>query len=276
MGISTRLTLVVPGQLPGPVRVRRPPQIDRRERVELGTICRANLMAECQSCAGWFPASPDSTRLAAGLVVSRGPALGVESIAVEHSASLAGAENGGTMNARAIKWRERLNTPMLIAAALTLPTVAITESKPGGTLEDVAIVLNWITWIAFLVELVVMLSVVPNRWAWVRRHPLDVIIVFLTPPVLPAGLQSLRVLRLLRLLRLFRLAQLSREVFSLEGLRYSLLLTVLTIVGGGSIFVAVEKEQHLSVWDGIYWAATTMTTLGSDIYPETTGGEIVT
>ena len=52
---------------------------------------------------------------------------------------------------------------MLIAAALTLPIVAITESKPGGTLESVAIVLNWVTWIAFAVELVVMLAVVPDR-----------------------------------------------------------------------------------------------------------------
>ena len=157
---------------------------------------------------------------------------------------------------------------MLIAAALTLPTVAIYESKPGGTLETVAVVLNWTTWIAFLVELVIMLWVVPNRWAWVKRHPLDVIIVVFTPPVLPAGLQSLRVLRLLRLLRLFRLAQLSREVFSLEGLRYSLLLTLLTVVGGGSLFVAFEHNQHLDTWDGIYWAATTMTTLGSNIYPK--------
>src|SRR5215218_9495932 len=179
------------------------------------------------------------------------------------------------MNARAIKWRKRLNTPMLIAAALTLPTVAIYESKPGGTLENVAIVLNWVTWIAFLVELMIMLWVVPNRWAWVRRHPLDVIIVVLTPPILPAGLQSLRVLRLLRLLHLLRLAQLSREVFSLEGLRYALLLVVLTIVGGGTAYAAFEREQHLSVWESIYWALTTMTTLGSEFSPHTSGGQVV-
>jgi hypothetical protein len=39
------------------------------------------------------------------------------------------------MDERSIRWRERLNTPMLIAAALTVPAVAITESKPGGALE---------------------------------------------------------------------------------------------------------------------------------------------
>ena len=41
------------------------------------------------------------------------------------------------MDARSTRVAERLNTPMLIAAALTLPMVAISESHPGGALEDV-------------------------------------------------------------------------------------------------------------------------------------------
>jgi len=69
------------------------------------------------------------------------------------------------MDARSTRVAARLKTPMLIAAALTLPTVAITESEPGGLLEDVAIALNWITWTAFLFEFVVMLAVVPDRRA---------------------------------------------------------------------------------------------------------------
>jgi voltage-gated potassium channel len=180
------------------------------------------------------------------------------------------------MDARSTRVAEKLNTPMLIAAALTLPMVAISESHPGGGLETVAHVLNWVTWTAFLIELVVMLAVVPNRRLWLRHHPLDPFIVIFTPPLLPAGLQGLRVLRLLRLVRLMRLAQLSREVFSLQGLHYAMFLALLTVVGGGALFVAFEKHsQHLTDWDGIYWAVTTMTTLGSNIYPTTTGGEVV-
>jgi hypothetical protein len=51
---------------------------------------------------------------------------------------------------------------------------------------------------------------------------------------------------------------------------------VLTAIGGGALFVAIEKQnQHLDAWEGIYWALTTMTTLNSSIQPTTTGGEIL-
>lgn len=46
------------------------------------------------------------------------------------------------MDERSTRVAEALNTPMLIAAALTLPMVAISESHPGGGLEDVAHILN--------------------------------------------------------------------------------------------------------------------------------------
>ncbi len=48
------------------------------------------------------------------------------------------------------------------------------------------------------------------------------------------------------------------------------------MVGGGAVFGAFEKHsQHLTFWESTYWAITTMTTLGSNIYPTTTGGQIV-
>jgi hypothetical protein len=41
-------------------------------------------------------------------------------------------------------------------------------------------------------------------------------------------------------------------VFSLEGVRYALLLATLTLVAGGAAFNAFEKEQHLNFWEGTY------------------------
>ena len=75
------------------------------------------------------------------MVREGGPRPGVESVAVSSEAQTpppAEAETvayGPGMDARSTRVAEFLNTPMLIAAALTLPMVAITESKPGGTLE---------------------------------------------------------------------------------------------------------------------------------------------
>jgi voltage-gated potassium channel len=181
-----------------------------------------------------------------------------------------------TLGPRGERIEQVMQPYIMVAALLTIPMIAITESHPGGTWEAIGNFLNWAAWLVFALEFVLMMVVVPSRTAWLRRHPLDVAIVFLSPPVLPPGLQGIRVVRLFRLLRLLRLAQVSRELFSLEGLRYSALLALLTIIGGGALFVAFERgDQHLTTWDGIYWAITTMTTLGSNIEPTTVGSKVV-
>jgi voltage-gated potassium channel len=183
--------------------------------------------------------------------------------------------DNGVVGERAIKAERIMNTPLMIAAALTLPSVALSETHVGGTLEVIAQVLNWGTWIAFAIELIVMLILVPDRGKYLRHHPVEIIVVFLTPPVLPPGLQSLRMIRLLRLLRLLELTQLSNRVFSNQGLQYAALLTLVTTVAGGSVFRAFEAtNQRLTEWDSIYWAFTAMTTLGSEYSATTVGGQV--
>src|SRR5262249_60777114 len=46
-------------------------------------------------------------------------------------------------------------------------------------------------------------------------------------------------------------------------------------IGGGAAFAAAEKHPHLDLWDGIYWAVSTMTTVGSGYQPDTTGARII-
>ena len=64
-----------------------------------------------------------------------------------------------------------------------------------------------------------------------------------------------------------------RKLYTFEGLRYAALLAVMTALGGGAAFAAVENR---STWDGRLLAVTTMTTVGyGDITPMTDGGRAI-
>jgi voltage-gated potassium channel len=184
--------------------------------------------------------------------------------------------NDTQATARAERAARRLQTPLIVAALLAIPTIIMQESNLGKGWEILASILDWSIWAVFAANLVIMLILVPDRKRWLIRNPMDVLIVVLTPPFLPVTLKLARLLPIVRLVWLMLVTNRLRSVFSLQGLRYAALIVFTIVVGGGAVFVAVEHNQDLSIWDGLWWAAETVTTVAyGDIYPTTALGRIV-
>ena len=165
---------------------------------------------------------------------------------------------------------EALRIPMIAISLLVIPVVYLQLSDVHGTLGTIASVLDWVIWVGFTVEMVAMLWVVPDRTDWIKENPFSIPIVLLTGPFLPGDHTVLRILRLVRLGRSFRIL---RRYLSLDGLPFLAVLTGFVVIASGTAFSEVEHGQDLSPWDGIWWAMTTITTVGyGDISPQTDEG----
>ncbi|TVT44579.1 MAG: ion transporter [Denitromonas halophila] len=106
---------------------------------------------------------------------------------------------------------------------------------------------------------------------------------------LGVGSESLRSLRLLRLFRILKLARynvamlrfyralvIAREELILFG-AMALILLYLAGVGVYQFEHVAQPEAFRSVFDGLWWALCTLTTVGyGDVYPVTAGGKLFT
>lgn len=58
--------------------------------------------------------------------------------------------------------------------------------------------------------------------------------------------------------------------------RVAALVTFFVVVIAAAAETVVDSEKSPSIWDGIWWAVVTVTTVGySDIAPHSTGGKII-
>jgi voltage-gated potassium channel len=187
-----------------------------------------------------------------------------------------------------VRWTQddsgRVHTPfepVVLAATLALIPVLIieadTKSESWNQFADVA---NWVIWAVFAIEFAAVLIVAPRKMAALRAHWLDAAIVILTVPLLSEALAVLRLARFVRLARfaviVARALQAERRLTSGDSLRVAVLLTVTGIIVAGAAQHAFSAGEYASLWDGIWWAVVTVTTVGyGDLYPTTVQGRLI-
>ena len=145
--------------------------------------------------------------------------------------------------------------------------------------------------IVFTIEYVLRVVVSKPRLAYVFSFFGIVDLVSILPFYLAVGvdLRSIRAFRMLRLFRLFKLARYSSAIrrfhvaisIAKEELVLFLCVTlILLYVSAVGIYYfenEAQPEQFASVFHSLWWAVTTLTTVGyGDTYPITLGGRIFT
>ena len=167
--------------------------------------------------------------------------------------------------------------PMLVLSLAIVPLLVIPLAVDlSSTTEAVIVTIDWIIWALFAVEYGVRLHLAPAKSRFVRSNVIDLVVV-----VIPF-LRPLRVARSTRLLRLLSAARVGallarglkavRLVLVRHNLGYSLLVVMFLTLGAGVAVWAVEADEPgrniESVADGVWWAITTLTTVGyGDRFP---------
>jgi voltage-gated potassium channel len=141
--------------------------------------------------------------------------------------------------------------------------------------------IDWIIWAVFAVEYGIRLYLAPGKAAFARSNIIDLLVV-IVPFLRPLRVaRSARMLRLLRGVRVgvfvFRSLDAVRDVLTRHKLNYTLLVVGGVTVAAGLIVAELERgapDANIgSPADGLWWAMTTVTTIGyGDRYPVTPAG----
>jgi voltage-gated potassium channel len=176
---------------------------------------------------------------------------------------------------------------LLSLVSFSMDTLPGLSERTQGILRIVEIV----TVVVFTLEYLLRLQVAEKKARFIFSFYGLVDLAAILPFYIATGLdlRAVRVFRLLRLVRILKLLKYSqavkrfnralkiaKEELALFGFVAAILL-YLSAVGIYYFENAAQPEQFKSVFHSLWWAITTLTTVGyGDIYPITTGGRVFT
>ena len=175
---------------------------------------------------------------------------------------------------------DRTDNWMLALAALFIVVLVwpVLDENMSPGLRDALYWADITIWLVFVAEYVIRLALAPDRWRFVRTHIPDLIVVLIPP------LRGLRILIVFRMLRLFGVVsmagRLSRQSLQVRTGTYTVVLALGVLFAGAVTVLGVERNHPdaniTSFQDALWWALTTMTTVGyGDRFPVTGEGRLM-
>ena len=178
------------------------------------------------------------------------------------------------MNTRLARWEKRTEWWLAAAAMVFLVAYAwpILQPDLDERWRDACSAVAWAVWVVYAADYLARLVIAERRLEFARRNLIDLAAV-----VLPV----LRPLRLLRVLIVFDILH-ERMHTRLRSHVVTRVAVLVAFLSGLSALAMLDAERTnpdaniRSIGDALWWAGTTITTVGyGDRYPTTGGGRLV-